>query len=71
MSQEIADLLVKHLPTHKSVVLSGDTVHCRSHTCVQVFGHCPPNKAVFSLKTVFRRPPPNELNVQCVTPSAD
>jgi len=69
MSQEIADLLVKHLPPHENVVLSGDTVRWKSQTCVQIFVHCVKRKAIFSLKTVFCRPPPSRLNVQCFTPT--
>jgi len=67
MSQEIADLLMKHLPSREDVVLSGDTVRWKSQTCVQIFGHCVKHKAIFSLKTIFHRPPPSRLNVQCVT----
>lgn len=69
MSQEIADLLVKHLPSRDDLVLSGDTVRWKSQTCVQIFGHCVRHKAIFSLKTVFRRPPPSHLNVKCITPT--
>jgi len=67
MSQEIADLLVKHLPPRDGVVLSSDTVRLRSQTCVQIFGYCIKRKAIFSLKAVFSRPPPSHLNVKCRT----
>lgn len=67
MSQEIAALLVEHLPKCKEVVLSGDTVRLKSQTCVQIFGSSVKRKAIFSINTVFRRPPPSNLNVRCFT----
>ena len=38
MSQEIAALLVKHLPEGKAVALSGEVARLKSQTRVQVFG---------------------------------
>lgn len=67
MSQEIAKLLVKHLPPRDGMVLSGDTVRLKSQTCVQVLGSCVQQKVVFSLKAVLRRPPPRHLNLKCRT----
>jgi hypothetical protein len=67
MSQEIAALLMKHLPPRDGIVLSSDTVHLKSQTCVQVFGFCLEHKAIFSLKAVLRRPPPRHLNLKCCT----
>lgn len=67
MSQEIAALLVKHLPAGKSITLSSDTARLKSQTHVQVFGASMKGRAIFSLNTVLRRPPPSSLNVKCFT----
>ena len=67
MSQEIAALLVKHLPAGKTVTLSGDTARLKSQTRVQIFGSSVKGMAVFSLNAVLRRPPPSSLNVKCFT----
>lgn len=67
MSEEIAALLVKHLPEGNTVALSGEVLPMKSQTCVQIFGsnaHC---KAVFSINVVLRHPPPRHLKVKCFT----
>jgi len=71
MSQEIAALLVKHLPEGKSVALSGEIARLRSQTCVQIFGSNADGMAVFSINAVLRHPPPRQLNVKCVTNNND
>ncbi|MBO0612579.1 MAG: hypothetical protein RL122_1653 [Pseudomonadota bacterium] len=68
MSEEIAALLVKHLPDGKMVALSGEAARMKSETCVQIFGSNSEGEAVFSINVVFRRPPPRHLNVKCFTP---
>lgn len=67
MSQEIAALLVKHLPAGNAVTLSGDTARLKSQTHIQVFGASVKGRAIFSINTVLRRPPPSSLNVKCFT----
>ncbi len=67
MSEEIAALLVKHLPAGGTVALSGETVRMRSETRVQIFGSNRNGEAIFSLHAVLRRPPPSSLNVKCFT----
>ncbi len=67
MSEEIAALLMKHLPEGKTAALSGDTVKLKSKTCVQIFGSSVQHRAIFSLNAVLRRPPPSSLNVKCFT----
>lgn len=67
MSEEIAALLVKHVPEGGTVALSGDMVRLRSETRVQIVGSSVKCKAIFSLNVVFRRPPPSGLNVRCFT----
>ncbi|MGB5597246.1 MAG: hypothetical protein WBM66_00910 [Thiothrix litoralis] len=69
MSQEIAALLVKHLPAGKAVTLSSETARMKSQTCVQVFGSSVKCRGIFSLNAVLRRPPPSSLNVKCFTPN--
>jgi len=71
MSQEIAALLVKHLPEGKAVALSGEVARFKSQTRVQVFGSNAEGKAVFSINAVLRHPPPRHLNVRCVTNNND
>lgn len=67
MSEEIAAVLVKHLPDGKTVTLSGEMTPMKSQTCVQIFGSNAHGKAVFSVNVVLRHPPPRHLNVKCFT----
>jgi hypothetical protein len=71
MSQEIAALLVKHLPEGKTVALSGEIARLKSQTRVQIFGSNAEGKAVFSINAVLRHPPPHDLNVKCITHNDD